>query len=115
MINITKEMLNKKLEHAMKVTRGSLIVEYAMITAKWVDVREDRKCCDCGSLILKGTTALTSSSRNEYGDKFRVHRCYLCGEYVIKQMINDESDMRDAEVDAEAFEAAFGPLGLGQD
>lgn len=115
MISVTKEMLNKKLERIMSIVYGDVVVDYDMISAKWVDVREDRSCYDCGSKIPKGTTALTSSRRNEYGDKFRVHRCYLCGESTINQMIRDNTDLRNEEMHDEAFSECFGPLGLGQD
>lgn len=115
MAELTKEMLNKKLGRIISNIYDSLVVEYDMISAKWVDVRADRECYGCGSVIPKGTTALTSSRRNRYGDKFRIHRCYLCGESIIKHLDEVNHYKKTEEMERYALEDAFGPLGLGQD
>ena len=111
MIAVTKEMLNKHLQGIMKGSYGSAVFENSMISAKWVDIRENRKCHSCGSVIPKGTTALTSSKRNEYGRPERIHRCYICGNKVIKRLNKDNSEIAETifweQVEEDAFYNEF--------
>ncbi len=111
MIAVTKEMLNKHLQSIMKCSYGSAVVDNKMISAKWVDIKEDRKCHGCDSTIPKGTTALTSSKRNEYGRPERIHRCYLCGEKAIKRLNKDNSEIAETifweQVEEDAFYNEF--------